>query len=63
MTGWDYPKLVAVECALCGATVTVILELMADTPRPIGGLMRTPFYPEPTVLAGCHHFDESGGDD
>lgn len=54
----EYPKVVAVDCAICGAKVTIILELMADTPRPMGGLMRVPFYPEPTVLDGCEHFHE-----
>lgn len=54
----EYPKVVAVDCAICGAAITIILELMADTPRPIGGLIRVPFYPEPTVLDGCEHFYE-----
>ena len=54
----EYPKVVSVECAICGEEVTIILELMADTPRAMGGLMRVPFYPEPTVLEGCEHFYE-----
>jgi hypothetical protein len=54
----EYPKVISVDCAICGEAVTIILELMADTPRPMGGLMRVPFYPEPTVLDGCEHFHE-----
>lgn len=52
----DYPKIMSVDCAICGETVTIIVELTAGTPRPIGGLMRVPFDPEPTVLEGCEHF-------
>lgn len=56
MTYSEYPKILTVSCAICGAPVTIIIELMAGTPRPIGGLMRVPFDPEPTVLDGCEHF-------
>jgi len=52
----EYPKLAEVKCAICGAKITLIIELIIGTPEPIDGLMRLPLDPEPTVLAGCHHF-------
>lgn len=52
----DYPKLVGVKCAICGADVLLIIELIIGTPEPMAGIMRVPFDPEPTVLAGCEHF-------
>ena len=52
----EYPKLVSVNCAICGAEITLIIELIIGTPEPIDGLMRLPLDPEPTVLSGCHHF-------
>jgi len=58
MTVNDYPKILTVACAICGEPVTIAIELIIGTPRPIGGLMRVPFDPEPTVLQGCHHFYE-----
>jgi len=54
----DYPKILTVLCAICNEPVTIAVELIAGTPRPIGGLMRVPFDPEPTVLDGCEHFHE-----
>jgi hypothetical protein len=53
---YDFPRIDSVDCAICGETVTVIIELVAGTPRATGGLMRVPFDPEPTVLSGCEHF-------
>ncbi len=52
----DYPKLLGVKCAICGADVLLIIELIIGTPEPMAGIMRVPFDPEPTVLAGCEHF-------
>lgn len=52
----EYPKLVSVNCAICGEKITLIIELIIGTPEPIDGLMRLPLDPEPTVLSGCHHF-------
>ena len=52
----DYPKLMSCKCAICGSDITLIIELIIGTPEPIGGIMRVPFDPEPTVLAGCEHF-------
>jgi hypothetical protein len=52
----DYPQISTVRCAICDQDVTIIIELIAGTPRATGGLMRVPFDPEPTVLAGCEHF-------
>ena len=52
----EYPKLAEVNCAICGAKITLIIELIIGTPEPIDGLMRLPLDPEPTVLSGCHHF-------
>lgn len=60
MSWSDYPKVLTVACAICGANVTIAVELIAGTPRHIGGLMRVPFDPEPTVLDGCEHFHEKG---
>lgn len=60
MTWHDYPKILKVECAICGQMVTIAVELIAGIPRPIGGLMRVPYDPEPTVLDGCEHFHEKG---
>lgn len=56
MTDADYPKIVLVECALCGETITIAIELQIGTPRTDGAMMRTPLDPYPTVLAGCEHF-------
>jgi hypothetical protein len=56
MSVYDFPRIDSVDCAICGETVTVIIELVAGTPRATGGLMRVPFDPEPTVLSGCKHF-------
>lgn len=52
----DYPKLLGVKCAICGADILLIIELIIGTPEPMAGIMRVPFDPEPTVLAGCEHF-------
>lgn len=62
MTDYDYPKLVEVSCAICGEKITLAIELIIGTPEPIGGIMRVPFDPEPTILAGCHHFYDGGRD-
>ena len=58
MTDYDYPKVVAVACAICGETVHIGLELNIEGPNYKGGLMRMEFSSYPTVLAGCHHFYE-----
>jgi len=52
----EYPKLTSVKCAICGEKITLIIELVIGTPQPIGGIMRLPLDPEPTVLSGCRHF-------
>ena len=62
MTISEYPKLTEVNCAICGAKITLIIELIIGTPTPIDGIMRLPFDPEPTVLDGCHHFYDREAD-
>lgn len=54
----DYPKVVSVSCAICGAKVDIAIELQIGTPKPDGGRMKVPIDPTPTVLAGCEHFYE-----
>ena len=58
MNEYDYPKVIAVACAICGEKITIGLELNIDGPNYKGGLMRMEFVAYPTVLAGCHHFYE-----
>jgi hypothetical protein len=39
----EYPKIVDVDCAICGQAVSIIIEEEGPTVQP-------------TVLAGCEHF-------
>lgn len=39
----EYPKIVSVDCAICGEPVSIIIEEEGPAVRP-------------TVLAGCEHF-------
>lgn len=52
----SYPKLTTVDCAICGATVHLVIEQVIGTPKTTGGLMRVPFDYVPTVLDGCDHW-------
>lgn len=57
MPASEYPKLAALQCAICDADVLLVIEQMAGHgPRLILDTIRWPFEFYPTVLAGCEHY-------